>query len=126
MFGQLPDLGLSVAAVRGTRHVYRAAGSGPAGFDEERLSRPASGIVLGLVPLPFQALGLMFIVGCQFDERFPYENVEGLARQSLAFPRLSMKGFFGSHRTAPLSDEDLLAKRRRSLRLVPSVPMPML
>ena len=53
------------------------------------------------MPLPFQALGLMFIVGCQFDERFPYENVEGLARQSLAFPRLSMKRFFGSHRTAP-------------------------
>jgi hypothetical protein len=37
----------------------------------------------------------MLIVGCQFDERFPYENVEALARQSLAFPRLSMK-LFGS------------------------------
>ena len=37
----------------------------------------------------------MFIVGRQFDERFPYENVEALARQSLAFVRLSMK-LFGS------------------------------
>jgi hypothetical protein len=27
----------------------------------------------------------MFIEGCQFDQRFPYENVEALARQSLAF-----------------------------------------
>ena len=35
----------------------------------------------------------MFIVGCQFDQCFPYENVEALARQSLAFPRLSMKLF---------------------------------
>jgi hypothetical protein len=37
----------------------------------------------------------MFIVGCQFDERFSYENVEALARQSLAFLRLSLK-LFGS------------------------------
>jgi hypothetical protein len=43
----------------------------------------------------------MFIVGCQFDERFPYEGIEALARQSLAFLRLSMKRFFGSHRTVP-------------------------
>jgi hypothetical protein len=37
----------------------------------------------------------MFIVGCQFDQRFPYERIEALARQSLAFLRLSMK-LFGS------------------------------
>ena len=46
-------------------------------------------------PLPFQALSQMFIVGCQFDQRFPYEKIEALARQSLAFLRLSMK-LFGS------------------------------
>jgi len=40
---------------------------------------------------PLQALCQMFIVECQFDERFSYENVEALARQSLAFLRLSMK-----------------------------------
>ena len=37
----------------------------------------------------------MFIVRCQFDERFSYEQIEALARQSLAFLRLSMK-LFGS------------------------------
>jgi hypothetical protein len=52
----------------------------------------AGGIVLGLAPLPLQALRLMFIVGCQLGQRFPYENVEALAHQSLALPRLSMKG----------------------------------
>ena len=46
----------------------------------------------------------MFIVGCQFDERFPYERIEALARQSLAFLRLSMKRFFGLHRTGPQDD----------------------
>ena len=42
-----------------------------------------------------QALRQMFIVRCQFDERFSYEQIEALARQSLAFLRLSMK-LFGS------------------------------
>ena len=37
----------------------------------------------------------MFIVGCRFDQRFPHVNIEGLARQSMAFLRLSMKVFFG-------------------------------
>src|SRR6516225_1266953 len=83
-------------------------------FDEERLSRPASGIVLALASLLLQALRLMFIVGCQFDERFPYERIEALARQSLAFPRLSMKRFFGSHRTCPQDDR---VRRERGERL---------
>jgi len=48
-----------------------------------------------VLSLLLQALRLIFIVGCQFHERFPYENVEALARQSLAFVRLSMK-LFGS------------------------------
>ena len=51
--------------------------------------------VESLPPL-LRALCQMFIVGCQFDERFPYENVEAVARQSLAILRLSMKRF-GSH-----------------------------
>jgi hypothetical protein len=49
-----------------------------------------------ILSLLLQALRQMFIVGCQFDERFPYENVEAFARQSLAILRLSMKRF-GSH-----------------------------
>ena len=65
-------------------------------FDEERLSRPASGTVLALASLLLQALRLMFIVGCQFDERFPYERIEAFARQPLAFLRLSVKRFFRS------------------------------
>jgi len=52
-----------------------------------------------VLSLLLQALRLMFIMGCQFHERFPYENVEALARQSLAFLRLSMKVIFGLHRT---------------------------
>ena len=52
-----------------------------------------------VLSLMLQALRLMFIMGCQFHERFPYENVEALARQSLAFLRLSMKVIFGLHRT---------------------------
>ena len=54
-----------------------------------------------VLSLLLQVLRLIFVVGCQFDERFPYENVEALARQSLAFLRLSMKVFFGLHRTVP-------------------------
>ena len=50
--------------------------------------------VESLPPL-LRALCQMFIVGCQFDERFSYENVEALARQSLAFLRLSVQ-LFGS------------------------------
>ena len=38
----------------------------------------------------------MFIVGREFDERFPYERIEALARQPLAFLRLSVKRFFRS------------------------------
>jgi hypothetical protein len=37
----------------------------------------------------------MFIVGCQFDQRFAYGRIERLARQSLPFLRLCMK-LFGS------------------------------
>ena len=40
-----------------------------------------------------QALRQMFIVGCQFDQRFAYGRIERLARQSLPFLRLSMKRF---------------------------------
>jgi len=53
-------------------------------------------ISVEILSLLLQALCQMFIVGCQFDERFPYENVEAVARQSLAILRLSMKRF-GSH-----------------------------
>ena len=48
-----------------------------------------------LLILLLQALRQMFIVGRQFDERVPYEQIEALARQSLAFLRLSME-LFGS------------------------------
>ena len=37
-------------------------------------------ISVEILSLLLQALRQMFIVGCQFDERFPYENVKGLAR----------------------------------------------
>ena len=40
-----------------------------------------------------QALRQMFIVGCQFDQRFAYGRIERLARQSLPFLRLCMKLF---------------------------------
>ena len=56
-------------------------------------------LAFALLPLLLQALRLIFVVGRQFDERFPYEIVEALACQSLAFLRLSMKVFFGLHRT---------------------------
>ena len=81
-------------------------------FEEERLSRLASGIVLALAPLLFQALCLMFIMGCQFDERFPYKRIEALAGQSLAFPRMSMK----------LLDLHSARFHVASLQLVPSCP----
>ena len=45
-------------------------------------------ISVEILSLLLQALRQMFIVGCQFDERFPYENVEALTCQSLAFLRL--------------------------------------
>ena len=38
-----------------------------------------------------QALRQMFMLGCQFDQRFAYGRIERLARQSLPFLRLSMK-----------------------------------
>ena len=48
-----------------------------------------------LWPIAAQALRQMFIVGCQFDQRFAYGRIERLARQSSPFLRLSMK-LFGS------------------------------
>jgi hypothetical protein len=54
-----------------------------------------------------QALGLMFIIGGKFSQSFPYEGIERLACQSLAFLSLSMK-IFGSHRAVP--------RRMKSLR----------
>ena len=54
-----------------------------------------SGLSVEVLSLLLQALRQMFIVGRQFDERFPYERAEALARQSLAFLRLSME-LFGS------------------------------
>ena len=38
-----------------------------------------SGIIPGLAPLLLQTLRLIFVVGRQFDERFPYEIVKALA-----------------------------------------------
>ena len=52
-----------------------------------------------VLSLLLQVLRLIFVVGRQFDERFPYKRIEALARQSLAFLRLSLKLFFGLHRT---------------------------
>ena len=48
-------------------------------------------LAFALLPLLLHALRLMFIVGREFDERFPYERIEALARQPLAFLRLSVK-----------------------------------
>ena len=85
-------------------------------------------LAFALLPLLLQALCLMFIVGRKFDERFPYERIEALTRQSLAFPRLSMKLFFCSHRTVPCRMKAFCPKhgQNRSLQLVPSLPMPMI
>jgi hypothetical protein len=56
------------------------------------------------VALPFQALCLMFIVGCQFDERFPYERIEALAGQSLAFLRLKHEALLRLASDGPRDD----------------------
>ena len=75
-----------------------------------------------VLSLLLQVLRLMFIVGRHFDQCFPYENIEALARQSFSFLRLSVKLFFGSHRIpGPMSDEGV-AGQTRFLRLVPSEP----
>ena len=47
--------------------------------------------VESLSPIAGQALRQMFIVGCQFDQRFSYGRIGRLARQSSPFLRLSMK-----------------------------------
>ena len=69
-----------------------------------------------LSPIAGQALRQMFIVGCQFDQRFSYGRIGRLARQSSPFLRLSMK-LFGL-RSARFHGR-LLSTFRRAYALVP-------
>jgi len=99
---------LPLMALRGLRppwrssiHSHRPISESVRPMQDERKMKYSVIFSAQVLSLLLQVLRLIFVVGCQFDERFPYENVEALARQSLAFLRLSMKVFFRLHRMVP-------------------------